>query len=320
MEGNFMAEGAVILENALTQVKKLYVFVKQNVIWSLPIKFLLGAVLGALGGSSLLGILSEYATYFYAMSYGIRPPTEGVPYLKASVTLISLMLLISGALIYCMTTVLFKSFAKLTTLSGLTKNLLLQKRLEKNFDRPVSDLRVLFADKSLLPVLGTAVLAAAMAYGLVKLLVFLGPVFIPPEIIQPAAIGYAIFAFFAFLTLIRPGTIVWVSLMTTAVYFMVWFVFLFTPAYYSNLLRFVGYGGGLPITVEMKEKAQLPLDSTLYLIIRTTDAFIVLNESTHQFVEIPKEEVRTVRHNSGGLNNLLFYLPDIQQQIFDRKS
>lgn len=314
-----MTEGAVIVEKALDQSKKLYMFIKQNVIWSLPIKFLIGAVLGALGGSSLLGVLSEYATYFYAMSYGIRPPTEGVPYLKASVTLISLVLLISGALIYCMTTVLFRAFAKLITLSSYTKNLLLQKRLNNSFGRPASDLQVLFADKSWLPVLGTAALAAAMAYGLVEFLIFLGPVPIPPKVTQTAAIGYAIFAFIAFLTLIRPSTIIWVSLITTAIYFMVWFAFLFTPSYYSYLLRFVGYGGGLPITVEMKENAQLPLDNTLYLIIRTTDAFIVLNDSTHQFVEIPKEEIKTVRHYSGGLNNLPFYLPDIQQQLFDRK-
>ena len=36
-------------------------------LWTFPLKLVLGAVLAALGGAGVLGFISEYATYSYAI-------------------------------------------------------------------------------------------------------------------------------------------------------------------------------------------------------------------------------------------------------------
>ncbi len=50
--------------------------------FSIPIKIILAGIVSALGGSGYIGFLSEYATYFYALSNGFRIPAEGVTILK----------------------------------------------------------------------------------------------------------------------------------------------------------------------------------------------------------------------------------------------
>ena len=59
---------------------------------AVPLKLAVGAILGIVTGPGLLGFLSEYATYRYSLYYGLRPPLEGIPYLRAAVTLGSFVL------------------------------------------------------------------------------------------------------------------------------------------------------------------------------------------------------------------------------------
>jgi len=67
--------------------------------WSLPIKLAVGAIVGLIGGG-FLGYNAEYATYNYAIQYGVRAPIEGIPYLKAAVTFGSFFLLLTGSLVF----------------------------------------------------------------------------------------------------------------------------------------------------------------------------------------------------------------------------
>ncbi len=60
----------------------------------LTLKTVTWFLLTVLGGSGLLGILSEFATYSYAIYYGFRPPVEGIPYLRVTITLVSFVLVI----------------------------------------------------------------------------------------------------------------------------------------------------------------------------------------------------------------------------------
>jgi hypothetical protein len=49
---------------------------------SLGIRLTVGVILGAIGSSSIIAFLSEYAGVSYALAQGVRLPTEGVPYLR----------------------------------------------------------------------------------------------------------------------------------------------------------------------------------------------------------------------------------------------
>ncbi|RMM41901.1 hypothetical protein ALQ77_03195 [Pseudomonas corrugata] len=307
-----------IFDSILLKTKKIIIFAWSSLSWSLPIKLIIGALLGALGGSSILGLLSEYATYFYAISYGVRPPIEGIPYLKASVTLINLAFLISGSLIYCLTILAFKIFAKLNNWTSYLVKWRPNSRIPRLLMTFNPDLSEYFKNKPWWLGWAAAIATGTIIYSIFFIIAYPQNLTkIRPDILNIAIISYSIFAAFAFITLIRPSTIKWIALITTAIYFSAWVVFLFNPNYYSNLLRLVGYGGGIPVTIELIDSTSSKnnLDKKLYLIIRSTEAFILLNDSTNQFIEIPKNQIKMIKHDTGGLDYLLPYLPTIDQQI-----
>ncbi len=100
----------------MTDWKNKLVEIKSNLAWlfsyTLPIKVIFGFLLTALGSASVLGLLSEFAVYNYALVNGFRVPVEGIPYLKPTVTLISLVA-IGVALLGFATTYLFTKFTAL---------------------------------------------------------------------------------------------------------------------------------------------------------------------------------------------------------------
>src|SRR5258708_8357018 len=61
---------------------------------SLGIRLTVGVLLGAIGSSSVIGFLSEYAAVSYTLANGVRLPTEGLPYLRYAATAISFSLFI----------------------------------------------------------------------------------------------------------------------------------------------------------------------------------------------------------------------------------
>lgn len=317
-----------IFDITIAKVKNSASTIRRTVVWSFPIKLALSGLIGALGGSSLLGIFSEYANYFYAMSYGIRPPIEGIPYLKASVTLISLALLTSGAILFAFTILLFKWFAIST--NSLSRGIRISltkgkgsffRRLSTSIKR--NDVTRVFKEKPWwFRCLGSFV-TGAIIYGVFEAF----QLFFPPrpsiaDTINIITAAYTVFACIAFITITQPSSIKWVATLTTLAYFSAWLIFLFTPNYYSHFLRLVGYGGGLPVSIELREKStsDLSMDKNLHLIIRTTEAFILLNDSTNQFIEIPKDQIRSIRHSTGGLDNLTPYLPTTKQQALQAQS
>ncbi|MFJ1256626.1 hypothetical protein [Cupriavidus sp. CuC1] len=82
---------------------------RSSLAWNPDIHMLLMAIVPP-AGASVLGVVSEYATYNYVIHYGFRPSFEGVPYLKATVTLISFFILFIGALVFAGIVFLIRSF------------------------------------------------------------------------------------------------------------------------------------------------------------------------------------------------------------------
>ena len=61
--------------------------------------------LGALGSATVIGILSEFATYSYAYKYGLRLPLEGFSYLSLTISTFSfLMFMLSFGIILFIST------------------------------------------------------------------------------------------------------------------------------------------------------------------------------------------------------------------------
>src|SRR5690606_10988102 len=64
------------------------------------IRFAILTFLGALGGSSYIGFISEFASYYYAWDVGFRIPAEGIPYLKLTVSAFSFIAISLGVIVF----------------------------------------------------------------------------------------------------------------------------------------------------------------------------------------------------------------------------
>ena len=282
------------------------------------IETLLGGLLGALGGAGFLGFLSEYATYNYAIHYGFRPPLEGIPYLKATVTLGSFLLLITGAVVFLLSLLIVR-LVVWSLEFWLSWSFRLTKRLMKARNSPLDRYRTVFERLSHRPawqVLLVALIVAAVTgvftYFEFRLLFEYGPrqnTKLMPVTIVLAAAAYT---FILTLAMTYRKAIWWLGGIATFGYFVAWLWMLFSPSWYANFLRTVGYGGGLPIAVELRDPQHAGNSDPIkcFLLLRTTEALLILPVTGQEVVEIPRDQVRMIRHDGGGLRLLPYRLPD----------
>ncbi|MGJ7523748.1 hypothetical protein ACSFA0_24955 [Variovorax sp. LT1P1] len=122
-----------------------------------------------------------------------------------------------------------------------------------------------------------------------------------------------IYGFLVLLCTFNPGVIRPVGWVCTFAYFCVWLYLLFTPTTYGLFLRTVGYGGGLPVTVEIREHPESPVQPLSgFLMLRTTEAMMIFmpGTTTPDVVEVPRDLVRAIRHPAGSLRNLKYRMPE----------
>ena len=86
-----------------------------------PVKLIAGAVVSAVTGGGLLTFLMENAAYWFALTYGFRPPVEGVPYVGAMVSIGSLIGLLIGVVLILTTRGLIHFWMKALDHTGSLK-------------------------------------------------------------------------------------------------------------------------------------------------------------------------------------------------------
>jgi hypothetical protein len=276
-------------------------------LW-LPIKILL-AFLGALTGASILGFLSEYAAYSYALQCGIRPPLEGIPYLRASVTAGGFLLSAMGLTFY-MTFALYLNITSKILANALLKMINRIQKLRGENQIQIDDLPLVLnppiegtARKCIIIILAifTGVLFAW--YPLPWIEKYLG---IDREYFELLTRFFCVSSISVGYALIKKYSIWLLSFGWTALVLLILIASILRPSVYASLLRHVGYGGGIRVKIE-----QMDTDSTndYALLLRTSEAFIVRDEQKNEIIEIPNRNVRTISHQTGGLSNLPFSLP-----------
>lgn len=282
--------------------------------WTLSLKLIFGGLLGALGGASFVGLLSEYATYSFSINYGFRPPLEGIPYLKATVTLGSFALLLTGAVVFLLSLLLVRSIIwSMESPMGWISRLLRHTTSIKR--SPIENFQTVFVRLAQRPswqVLAVAVVVGlatgSIAYVECRLLTGTTLGQLNPHLASLSGFVYGIVLTVA---LAKRGAIWWLGGLATLGYFFAWIWVLFSPPWYAAFLRTVGYGGGLPITVEFREQATSTQSQQIdcFLLLRTTESMLVLSTSSDKVLEIPRDQIRTVAHASGGLRQLPYRLP-----------
>jgi len=271
-------------------------------------------------GAGVLGVLSEYATYNYAIFYGFRPSFEGVPYLKAAVTFISFAFLFFGAFIFISIVLVIRWYASQAALVTRFGNFMTRKIGASERGRKfLEKYPYVFADarttlQHLLSKPSWFVKCFSVIFCALSLIIFY---FICDANFASESVGFKIrlsilstILFLALLSSIIWKGLVWLCASLGSVLSVVTaLVLMFNPPVYANFLRIVGYGGGMPIKIMSgDENARVVAEG--YLLLRTTDSLLIFDEGTRTISEYTKESKMQLSHPAGGLGNLPFSLPN----------
>lgn len=257
---------------------------EKYITWSLGARITVGALLAAVGSSTVIGLLAELGAVNYALAYGARLPTEGVPYLRYAATGISfaIFLIAFGALF------VLQWFLKVC-LTHFTKPLKCDLGPWQSFaEMPVRT----YIIRSIFPALiGTAFFMQPVSLYLFKYMSqwFVWLMFVTVTgllMVFGRKPGWAKrFGFVAFLGCI-----------------LAFFVVSFTPTLYGQALLFARQGGGLPVKLTLNCKEIEPCETNIagQLLLKTTDYFIFRDASSQEITEIPTKIVQRTSYIGAG--------------------
>lgn len=272
--------------------------------WIWPVKFLVGALLGIVAGGGVLSFLLENATHVYALTYGFRPPVEGLPYLR---TLVS-----SGNAIMLLLAAFFATIF-LGVLGGMAR-LLASRHANTAVNLTQTRLWVAIAWS-----LFGWVALTGLVFFQQKRQGDLGPYCGWPLLhCDPApdfSLGFILYTFavaFPMVFMLFRPSFAWVAATGAIAAYYVWVSSnILPPDQYARLLRSTGFGGGMQVLVESHQTdtgcAALNLGG--YLLLRTTEQLIVYEAPNSRIHEIPVRCVARVSYGSGGMSSLDYKLP-----------
>ena len=271
----------------------------------------------------MIGFLSEYATYNYAIQLGLRPPLEGIPYLKTAVTAGSLFLTVVVAVIFLISRFVALAIAEqianyLRKISGLVNSILrlIRKITFGLIEIPSYEHREAISKlKSFSPklaILFSLIVAIGFFLGLYIFFRIEGD----PDAFKIGAFT-GIYILIALLTTWSKKAVWWVSISSAILFYAFSFILLFNVNYYSEFLRFVGYGGGSQVTISFKEDESISDD--YYMLLRTTESLICMSKNASTITEIPIGKVHKISYKISGQGNG-FKLPEWQEDNDANKS
>ena len=270
---------------------------------SLPWRVALSLLMIFLAGPALLGLISEYATYWYAIDENVRPPVEGIPYLSATVTLASLALALSVSLMFFLSrlVVMYLVGSVIISLEGYTKvPSIIINLLKKVFTFESHSVEQAFEQINNLPaefrkLKGVNILIIS----LLGFLLVLGLSFWQlPEQGMVKAIEkttyISVYLTIVILSLWRKYVMNILAVIAAIAFYIFSISLLFNHQYYSLFLNYTGFGGGQKITLELKADSS-PVE--MKLILRSKDWFIGHSLSSGETIEVPQHVVKSIKYN-----------------------
>jgi hypothetical protein len=302
-----------MITDVIDKLKQLFNRFSGLAIFGFPLKMLFAALAVVFGSAGLLGYVSDYATYYYAISMGFRPPLEGVPYLATAITLGSIFLLLGAALSFLLVYLLLRWLGATISLLDLGFARILPKSSAKSImDSEIRKMRLRY--RLLFALLLGVIFAIISHFVLVRLgdhVPMPFAEFSHSTLVAAIAIYAVAFGLISWV----PASIWPLSALASVIYFCAVISLLFQPIQYAKFLRFVGYGGGLPITIHSKDEElrENLVKANTSLILRTNDTLIVLEIDVGRFMEIPRDEVLFFTYKTGGLYAGASVLPKLAQ-------
>lgn len=285
--------------------------------WSWPAKFLIGAAISAAAGGGLLSFLLENATHAYALTYGFRPPVEGIPYLRTLVSSGSALLLLAAAMLFAVIVGIFGGLARLASrLSRGTGGI-----DPSSFSTP----KAILASLTLV-LLSYALMTYAIHYqknDLQELGPYCGWPLISCEPAPADKISHLLLVLSVWpvaYTLFRPA----MSWLAASGFVVAYYIYIgasiLPPEGYARLLRSTGFGGGISVSVDFQGKdtgCDLP-NLAGQLLLRTSETLILLDSTAERIREVPSRCVLRLEHKSGGMSSLPYKLPQ-KNPLFARQ-
>lgn len=267
--------------------------------YALPIRLAIGGLITLIAGTGF-GFIAEYAAYSWAIYYGIRPPLEGIPYLKVAVTGLTVVIFFGGAIIYFL--VHLAAGSLLNQASGLLNKL---SGYERTIDNLLSARESLNVTNMMLEKFKSLRLATALlvSIGVALLFAALHTILWYFQKAQSTSgfelLGICTVIVLSLLLLWNKDSQTWFAIISVLVLTIGVPLAFFHVDSYSKLLRVLGYGGGLPIIVVVVEDTGGNRERTQvdgFLLLRTTSALLVYEPMRDRVREISLQQVLFLDH------------------------
>jgi len=269
---------------------------------SLPWRIILSVLMMFLAGPALIGLISEYATYWYALNESVRLPVEGIPYLSATVTFVSFLLALSVSFTFLLSRLIigyfvgnvitsFEDSTKLPTkIINLIKKFILfdSNPIEKALDQ-INTFPTKFREIKPKSIIIIAIIFGVISFGLSYWK------FSDREDVEAINVAILMSAYFVLiiLTLWRKFIMHIVSFIVALSFYIFSISLLFNHQYYSNFLTLTGFGGGQSIIIQLKTDEK-PI--VMKLVIRSKDWFIGHSLSNGESIEVPQHVVKSITY------------------------
>lgn len=278
--------------------------------FALPIRLAISAALTLAAGTGL-GFVAEYAAYNWAMHYGLRPPLEGIPYLRVAVTALTFSILIGGVVAYVGARVMLAML-----LDWIHKSLERSASGEAIDPDPPKTMMRKLIHTSVVWYRQRSAMEAVVIAGLASVSAVLFLLYPEPtdrfSIKQLQFFGIGLLCFCAMLLIWNVRVQYWIATAAVALVIFVLPVALFHTEVYGHVLRGLGYGGGSAVSVTVVEDPQSRPARTQvvgYLMLRTSSSLIVYERGSQRMREIPIEQVLFVDHAVTRLTDRPYDLP-----------
>ncbi|OOE95195.1 hypothetical protein BZG78_15140 [Salinivibrio sp. MA351] len=255
--------------------------------------------------SGFFAYFTEYATYAYSITYGFRPPVEGVPYLKATVASLAFAAALAMSLIFLMVIYSAKALRAYMKLSEVLGRFL----PDRDTDYKVQKILNWIETKIREPKDGTLYRWAVITPITLYFFLFLRTDDLKCNIVTCFFHPVVLLLFFPsayLLLLVRPKSDKHIAVFYALLALLIVLRYAATPSNYATFLRFAGFGGGKPVSVYMLDadsKSETRIDGGL--LIRSNDYLTVYSERTQSSLEIPMRLVRKIEYGNSSKNAIL---------------
>lgn len=272
------------------KIEKIFNFIPL----SIPVKLILGGLIGAIGGSGYIGFLSEYATYYYAWDNSFRIPAEGSPYLKIAITSITFLIILASSFLFAGFYAMVKMTVYFNKMIATPQNLILQRRgVNKSvkiailvFNTPIKKEYL----KRFLIWIAIILFLALMTIGITAKTQSASPDSLTyPAIAVLSSIATALYIL-PLVAISYKKTLIPISISMSLFFIVASPLFLFNQNAYSTILRVIGYGGGVKVVINNQRKPEYSS-----LLLRTTDSIFIRQENQNP-IEIPLSEVKEIKY------------------------